>query len=103
MAVLEAMACGLPVVATNVGSLPEMLSDGEEGFIVEPNDPSALADRLNVVLANNATADAMGRAARRRVERQFTLDRMVDEYALLFDRLSSDRVLRCGESYGEQC
>src|SRR6266851_4113500 len=64
MAVLEAMACGLPVVATNVGSLPEMLSDGEEGFIVEPNDPSALADRLNVVLANNATADAMGRAAR---------------------------------------
>jgi glycosyltransferase involved in cell wall biosynthesis len=87
MAILEAMACGLPVVITNVGSLQEMVANGHEGFIVEPNDLTALADRLNLVLSDRGRAKAIGIAARHRVERDFTLDRMVDQYANLFDRL----------------
>jgi glycosyltransferase involved in cell wall biosynthesis len=89
MAILEAMASGVPVVATQVGSIHEMITDGQEGFLVQPNDGSALADRLNLLLDDPARLHAMGCAGRQRVERQFTLDRMTEEYAVLFDRLAA--------------
>jgi len=68
----EAMACGLPVVANAAGALPEVVgTDGAAGRLVPPRDPGALAAAIQDVLADPGRAEAMGRAARARVERVF--------------------------------
>jgi glycosyltransferase involved in cell wall biosynthesis len=68
----EAMACGLPVIANAAGALPEVIgTDGQAGRLVPPRDPAALAAAIQDVLADPARAEAMGRAARARVERVF--------------------------------
>lgn len=72
---LEAMAAGLPVVATCVGGNPEAVVEGETGWLVPPGDPGALADRLADLLENPARARAWGRSARARVERCFSVEK----------------------------
>jgi glycosyltransferase involved in cell wall biosynthesis len=68
----EAMACGLPVIANAAGALPEVVgTDGQAGRLVPPRDAGALAAAIQDVLADPARAEAMGRAARARVERLF--------------------------------
>ncbi len=68
----EAMACGLPVVANAAGALPEVVgTDGEAGRLVPPRDAPAMAKAIGEILASPGRAEAMGRAARARVERCF--------------------------------
>lgn len=69
---LEGMACGLPAVATNVASLPEVVEDGVTGFVVPPNDPNALRDRVTWLRDHPDEARRMGEAGRRRVLERFT-------------------------------
>ncbi|MGE0450086.1 MAG: glycosyltransferase family 4 protein [Vicinamibacterales bacterium] len=76
--VIEAMACGTPVIASNVTSLPELIEDGVTGFVVPPNDSSAIRARIEWLSANPDSARAMGTAARSAVLRRFTWDRVVD-------------------------
>jgi glycosyltransferase involved in cell wall biosynthesis len=64
LAVLEAMATGLPVVATRVGGTPEIVRDGETGFLFEPGDHVALARSVSTLLADRSLAEAMGAAGR---------------------------------------
>jgi glycosyltransferase involved in cell wall biosynthesis len=78
MALLEAMACARPAVCTAVGGIPEMISDGETGYLVPPKDPQQLATRLVDLLSNPQTARRMGQAGRDRVETEFSLDRSVE-------------------------
>lgn len=78
LATLEAMAQGLPVVATASGGSPELLDDGIEGFLVPPGDPERLARRLDCLLDSQGLRREMGRRGRTRVERDFGLDRMLD-------------------------
>ena len=78
IALLEAMACGRPAVCTAVGGIPEMINDGETGYLVPPKDPQQLAVRLVDLLSNPQTARRMGRAGRDRVEAEFNLDRSVE-------------------------
>jgi glycosyltransferase involved in cell wall biosynthesis len=82
---LEGMACGRPVICTRVASMPEIVEDGVCGFIVPPNDPAAIADRIAWLRDHPAQADAMGTAARRRVLDKFTwpqvVRRCLDHYA----------------------
>jgi len=85
--VLDAMACGLPVVASRVGGLPEAVADGETGLLVPPGDPSALATAVLELLRDPERAAAMGAAGRRRVEEHFTLERMVEGYLMLYREL----------------
>lgn len=72
-AVLEAMASGLPVVATAVNGLAEAVVDGVTGFVVPERDPDALADAIARVVSDPALADRLGRAGRRRVVERFSL------------------------------
>jgi glycosyltransferase involved in cell wall biosynthesis len=74
---LEGMACGIPAVCTRVASMPEVVEDGVTGFIVPPNDPRALADRLTWLRAHPEGAARMGAAARRRVLDRFTWPEVV--------------------------
>ena len=69
---LEGMACGAPGLATRVASLPEVIEDGVSGFLVPPNDPESLRERLHWLRDHPAEAAAMGRAARQRVLDRFT-------------------------------
>jgi glycosyltransferase involved in cell wall biosynthesis len=71
-AVLEALALEVPVVATAVGGPCEVIEDGREGYLVAPREPHAWADAVARVLASPDRGAAMGRAGRRRVEREFT-------------------------------
>jgi glycosyltransferase involved in cell wall biosynthesis len=85
LGVLEAMISGLPVVATNVSSLPELVVDGETGVLVPPDDPSALAAGIERALAS----PQMGAAGRDRAQREFSVDRMADKTAALYTTLLS--------------
>lgn len=69
---LEAMSCGTPVIVTSVASLPEVVTDGETGFVVPPNDPAALREKLGWLLDHPVDAARMGAAGRRRVLEHFT-------------------------------
>jgi glycosyltransferase involved in cell wall biosynthesis len=66
---LEAMAAGLPVVASRVGGIPEIVSEGETGLLVEPDNPDALAEALRLLCQDESLRFSMGRSARERVKR----------------------------------
>ena len=76
--VLQAFAMGLPVVSTTVGSIPDVVRDGETGFVVPPGNVDALAERLERVLADPGLGRKMGVRGRRMVEEDYALDRMLD-------------------------
>jgi glycosyltransferase involved in cell wall biosynthesis len=80
------MAASLPVVASRVGGVPEEVVDGETGYLVERQDPAALAAALRWLHGDGARARTMGRAGWRRARRRFSLTEMVERYdALLSD------------------
>jgi glycosyltransferase involved in cell wall biosynthesis len=91
MALLEAMACGRAAVCTAVGGVPEIIDHGVTGYLVPPQDPAGLAERLIVLLTEPQTRSRMGVAGRERVEREFTLDRSVVEAQAAFDRVLAGR------------
>ncbi len=86
--ILEAMACGLPVVATDVGGNAELVVEGETGRLVPANDPQALAAALRELLDNPQRINAYGAAGRRRVEERFSLDAMTAAYLHVYDAVS---------------
>jgi glycosyltransferase involved in cell wall biosynthesis len=73
---LEAMACGVPVVATRVGGIPEIVDDGKNGILIPPRSPAALADALQSLMRDKTGRDAMGRRARETVQRGFSHERL---------------------------
>jgi glycosyltransferase involved in cell wall biosynthesis len=87
MAALEAMAAGLPVVASAVGGVPELVEDGRTGYLVPPRDPAALADRLRVLLLDPVQQRAFGAAGQARVRDHFSAERMVTRIAEIYDGL----------------
>lgn len=100
---LEAMAVGLPVVATNIGGIPEIVDDGVTGSLVASRDAQALATAISSILKDSSVRASMGHAARRKVLRQFTLDQALASYHELFRRMhpkaghneqSSERIAR---------
>jgi glycosyltransferase involved in cell wall biosynthesis len=89
---LEAMAAGKPVVATDAGGSPEVVIDGKTGILVPPNDPEALADAMLRLLADRELARSLGEAGRVRVQSEFTLETMVARLEELYDSLLAARV-----------
>lgn len=86
LAVLEAMACGKPVVASRVGGLQELVRDGTDGKLLEPDDPAGLADAMAGLLDDRDAAHRLGRTARARA-RDFSTEANVRAYETLFARL----------------
>jgi len=85
LALLEAMLAGKPVVATRVSSAPEIVADGETGLLVPPDDPDALAQAALSLLADPARAAAMGEAGLARARAEFSVGRMADRTAAIYD------------------
>jgi glycosyltransferase involved in cell wall biosynthesis len=78
-AVMEAMACGRPVVAPSVGDIPQLVEHGKTGLMVPPLDERALVEGIATLVGNHDLCVAMGRAGRAKAEMEFGLDRLVDE------------------------
>lgn len=85
LAVLEAMACGLPVVASSCSSLPEQIDDGKGGFLCPVGDVDAFAEKINILAESPNLRKEMGEYNRAKVEKMFTLEQMVREYKELFE------------------
>lgn len=92
--ILEAMATGLPVVATRVGGNPELVVEGDTGELVPRADPTALANALKGYVINRERISSHGRAGRERVERTFSIHSMVDQYLAMYDSLVQSRLAR---------
>jgi glycosyltransferase involved in cell wall biosynthesis len=86
-ALLEAMAAGLPVVATRVEGSAEVVRDGETGFLVAPGDAAGAARAIAALLGDRKLRDRMGRAGRERVAADFSTERMVRANETLYRRL----------------
>ena len=91
--ILEAMASGLPVIATDVGGNPELVQEGRTGKLVPAADPDALAQAIIDLALSPEIARAMGSAGRKRIEAQFSMKAMVGSYQQIYDRLLG-RMLR---------
>uniref|UniRef100_A0A7C5UT94 Glycosyltransferase n=1 Tax=candidate division CPR3 bacterium TaxID=2268181 RepID=A0A7C5UT94_UNCC3 len=85
--IIEAMASGCPVVATRVGGVPELVVDGETGFLITPGDVKELTLKLMLLLNNSELRANMGMAGKSRAVTQFSLHKMVAEYESLYKNL----------------
>jgi glycosyltransferase involved in cell wall biosynthesis len=88
LVLIEAMALGLPVVASRVGPIPEIVADGESGKLVPPGNASALARAIRDLLEAPDVAFAMGQRGRERVEREFSLQAMMNQIERLYETLA---------------
>ncbi len=87
LAALEAMACGVPVVASNIGGLPELVLDGEVGYLCELGDIDAFADRARAILTDDDLHARMATAARKRAVEVFEVNKIVPQYEAYYERI----------------
>jgi glycosyltransferase involved in cell wall biosynthesis len=83
---LEAMACGVPVISTRMQGIPELIEDGVSGLLVEPRDVGGLAAAIRRLMDDRALAERLGRAGRARVVEHFDQARSVERLAALYRR-----------------
>jgi glycosyltransferase involved in cell wall biosynthesis len=85
---MQALAMGLPVVSTTVGSIPDVVQDGQTGFVVPPRDAEALAGRIEALLNDAGLRAEMGRRGRAFVEREYSLARMLDRLEEVYAKVA---------------
>lgn len=95
MALLEAMATGLPIVATEVSGTVQVMTSNDTGILVPPGDAQRLAQAIEQLLTDPIRAQAMGAAARRRVKEEFSAQKQADEHLALYHRLLQEEVGGC--------
>jgi len=91
LAALEALSCKVPVIATNAGGLPEVVVDGECGFLCPVGDVEAMANAANLLLSDPQRRRAMGEAGRRRAVETFGQDAVVGRYRAIYERVTGRR------------
>jgi glycosyltransferase involved in cell wall biosynthesis len=90
LSILEAMAAGLPTVATGVGAVPSLLADKTGGVLVQPGDAEGFSKAMESLLANHKVRESMGAAAARRARENFDVTNMVRAYEEVYERLHSN-------------
>ena len=98
IAIIEAMAAEKPVVATDIGGIPEAVKKGETGFLVSPGDPGALAKAIIELLQNPEKAKEMGKKGRARFKEKFTRKKMLSETDALYQSFASQRKAKSDET-----
>jgi glycosyltransferase involved in cell wall biosynthesis len=88
---LEAMSCGLPVLATTVGGAPDVICHGESGFLIPPEDVNALRVGLETLLEDAELRFTLGSNARARIEEDFSLDSVAERLAKVYGGLIGTR------------
>lgn len=94
IAPVEAMACGCPTVYSLRGSGPELLHSGEEGLLIDPDDPRSIANAVLQVLRDRRLAQTLGEFGRRRVQETFSIDRLLEQNTNLYEHCIRDFQLR---------
>ena len=89
LALIEAMAAGKPVVATALGIAPEIIKNGENGFLVTPGNPAEISEALSILLSNDDKRREMGASAKRTIESRFSQQKMVKEYEAIYRSLAN--------------
>jgi N-acetyl-alpha-D-glucosaminyl L-malate synthase BshA len=87
LAALEAMACGVPAVATNVGGVPELVTDEVDGYLEAPGDIAAQAERVVALLSDASLHDRMAQAARRTATTRFCTERIIPQYEKYYEEV----------------
>ena len=87
LSVLEAMSHGLPVVATNVGGIPELIQEGVHGLLVPPKNQSSLANAMEQILTSPVLGQEMGRRGALRVQKEFSFNSMMEKYSERYEEL----------------
>ncbi len=87
---LEAMACGLPVVASRIGGVVDIVEDGKSGILFEPGDVNGLANAMIRLLNDEELRKRLGEEAKKRVVENFSIDKVAGEYIKLYNRLIAD-------------
>lgn len=88
LSLIEAMACGLPTIASNVGGISEVIDDRLTGFLITPADPDVLADRITYLLAYPELAREIGKNAVQKAKTNFDLQTMIDNYGKLYAEIA---------------
>ncbi|MFC2061895.1 glycosyltransferase [Elusimicrobiota bacterium] len=88
--ILQGMSCGLPVIATDVGGIPELIEEGKNGYLVEKNNVEQTAGRIIELIDNTSKQKELGLRNRLLVERKFSAEKMVSEYLKLYRGLYED-------------
>jgi glycosyltransferase involved in cell wall biosynthesis len=91
LSIAEAMSCGLPVVASDCSAIPELVDDGLGGFLCPVGDVDSFAQKINLLANSPQLRKEMGEYNRAKVEKLFTVERMVAEYQRLFDRVAESK------------
>jgi glycosyltransferase involved in cell wall biosynthesis len=84
---VDAMAAARPAVASAVGGVPEVMADGETGFLVPPRDPLRMAEKIVLLLKDEERRSRMGAAALARARERFTAERMVEQTITIYEEL----------------
>ena len=92
--VLEAMACGKPVIATAVGGTPEAVLDGENGYVVPPKDVAALGAALRNILQQNNKIVQFGKNSRKRAEDAFSLGKQIYQFEMFYQNMFAEKAFR---------
>jgi glycosyltransferase involved in cell wall biosynthesis len=87
LTLLEGMSSGLPVVATNVGGIPEIVEDGVNGYLVPPKHPEAIAERILELNADPKLRRRLGGSARETILERYTIDKIVDQYVDVYKEI----------------
>ena len=87
VSILEAAACGIPAITSDVGGLPEVNKHNETGLVIPPNQPEELAEKIINLYKNNELRKKLGHQARQRVKSDFSWDKSVSQMLKIYDKL----------------